>query len=99
MKPEHPEESHTDTGRMCKLHTDSDPSRESNPDPCEAEDGRENVRGLGAAASIIKDPPRTPDILSSTFFHWEKRYKSLRSPTNRLKNSFFLLPSNNLALS
>jgi len=28
----------TDTGRMCKLHTDSDPSRESHPGPwsCEA---------------------------------------------------------------
>ena len=24
-KPEHPEETHADTGRMCKLHTDSDP--------------------------------------------------------------------------
>ena len=37
-KPKHPEETHTDTGRMCKLHTDSDPSGELNPGPwrCEA---------------------------------------------------------------
>ena len=37
-KPEHPDETHADTRRMCKLHTDSDPSRESNPGPwsCEA---------------------------------------------------------------
>ena len=37
-KPEHPEETYADTGRMCKLHTDSHPSRESNPDhwSCEA---------------------------------------------------------------
>ena len=26
--PEHPEETHADTGRMCKLHTDSYPSWE-----------------------------------------------------------------------
>ena len=34
----HLEETHADTGRMCKLHIDSDPSRESNPGPwsCEA---------------------------------------------------------------
>ena len=32
-KPEHPEETLADTGRMCKLHTDSDPSRELNPGP------------------------------------------------------------------
>jgi len=32
-KPEHPEETHADTGRMCKLHTDSDPSRELNLGP------------------------------------------------------------------
>ena len=37
-KPEQPEETHADTRRMCKLHTDIDPSRESNPGPwsCEA---------------------------------------------------------------
>ncbi|XP_072340485.1 YY1-associated factor 2 isoform X3 [Scyliorhinus torazame] len=37
-KPENPEETHADTGRTCKLHTDSDPSWESNPGPwrCEA---------------------------------------------------------------
>jgi len=37
-KPEHPEETHANTGRMRKLHTDSDPSRESNQGPrsCEA---------------------------------------------------------------
>jgi len=35
---EHPKETHADTGRMCILHTDSDPCRESNPGPwcCEA---------------------------------------------------------------
>ena len=32
-KPEHPEETHTDTGRTCKLHTDSHPSREPNRIP------------------------------------------------------------------
>ena len=37
-KPEHLEETHADTGRMCKLHTDSDPRLELNPSPwcCEA---------------------------------------------------------------
>ena len=30
-KPEHPEETHADTERTCRLCTDSDPSRESNP--------------------------------------------------------------------
>ena len=37
-KPEHPEETHADKGRTWKVHTDSDPSRESNPGPwrCEA---------------------------------------------------------------
>jgi len=42
----HPEETHADTGvRMCRLHTDSDPSRESNPCPrrCEAAVGIWNV--------------------------------------------------------
>ena len=32
-KPEHPEETHADTGRMCKLHTDNDPRPELNPGP------------------------------------------------------------------
>jgi len=27
----HLEETHADTGKMCKLHTDSEPSQESNP--------------------------------------------------------------------
>ena len=37
-KPGHLEETHADTGRTCKLHTDSDPRLESNPGPwsCEA---------------------------------------------------------------
>ena len=37
-EPELPEETHADTGRMCRLHTDGDPSRESNLAPwcCEA---------------------------------------------------------------
>ena len=32
-KPEHPEETHTDTGRMCNLHTDSRPRQELNLGP------------------------------------------------------------------
>ena len=32
-KQEHLEETHADTGRMCKLHTDSDPSWDLNPGP------------------------------------------------------------------
>jgi len=32
-KSEHPEETHADTGRTCRLHTDSDPSQESNTGP------------------------------------------------------------------
>jgi len=32
-KPEHLEETHADTGRMCKLHTDSNPSWEWNSGP------------------------------------------------------------------
>jgi len=32
-KPEHLEQTHADTGKMCKLHTDSHPRPESNPSP------------------------------------------------------------------
>ena len=32
-KPEHPEETHANTGRMCKLHTDSDPRLKLNRVP------------------------------------------------------------------
>ena len=37
-KPEHLEKTHADMGRLCTLHTDSDPNRDSNPGPwcCEA---------------------------------------------------------------
>ena len=34
-KPEDPGATHTDTGRTCKLNTDSDPSLESHPGLCE----------------------------------------------------------------
>ena len=52
-KLEHPEETHTDTGRMCKFHTDSDPRLELNPVPWHCE-----------AAVLATVPPQT--LLVST---------------------------------
>ena len=51
-KPEHPEETHTNMGRMCKLHTDSDPRPESDLGPWHSE-----------AAVLTTMPPCCPQIL------------------------------------
>ena len=49
----------------------------------------DSLSTLPAASEKQPAYSRTPEILSSTFFHRGKRYRSLRSRTNRLKNSFF----------
>ncbi|KAF7652354.1 hypothetical protein LDENG_00097900 [Lucifuga dentata] len=57
-KPENPEETHADTGRTCKLHTERPcPGRESHPGPscCEA-------------AVLTTTPPRTPTQVIYTFY-------------------------------
>jgi len=47
---------------------------------------------LGKAASIIKDPTH-PDILSFSFFHWEKDTKVWGHMPTNLRTASSLLPS------
>jgi len=61
---EHPEETHADTGRICKLHTDRVSSRESTPGPWRCE-----------AAVIITEPPCRRGHFMALVFHPESLVK------------------------